>query len=99
MFINSNNLGIFVGTITFIVASLSFYISLRSEIRKNTEKMLQSKLNDEKRHASHERRVAIIEERMSNIDNKISYKLGDIQLRITDLSCRFDKHINEENYE
>ena len=40
MFINSNNLGIFVGTITFIVASLSFYISLRTEIRKNTEKML-----------------------------------------------------------
>jgi len=89
---NWEEIGVAAAIITFLVTFFSFYLALRAEFRKNAERLATAKLSDEKRHASHERRLALLEERLANIETIIRFRMEEINRRISELFELWDKH-------
>jgi hypothetical protein len=73
----------------------SFYFAIRAELKKNTDKIMNGKISDEKRHGNHEQRLALIEEKLGFLDNHLKIRLDDIGNRISDLSKLYIEHLKE----
>ena len=73
-------------TLTLIVALVGFFLAFRIEMKKHTENITGSKIDEEKRHAMHERRISIMEERIGYVESSISYRLDVSNIRLRELT-------------
>jgi len=89
-----NNISLVTGVATFIVSMLGFFIAVRVEIKKQSEHLLKARLDEERRHSMHERRLAIIEQQIRNIELGISSRLDLITRIINELHDLYISHIN-----
>lgn len=78
--------------LTPLIAMVSLVMAVRSELRKSTEQMLCSKLEDEKRHSAHERRMSVLEQRVSYIETALTIRLDEINLRIKEFGNNLSEH-------
>lgn len=92
-------LGVIIASVTFAVTLLSFYLAFRAEMRKNNEKLIEAKIIDERRHASHELRLSILEERLALIESSITFRLDEINKVVSSLNDLLINHLTESNYE
>lgn len=88
---------IFIAILTLAVTLFSFFLAIRSELRKNHSDIQSRILADEKRHSSHEQRCALLEERISFIEDTISKRLENLNFKITDLGKIFIDHIDKRH--
>ena len=79
-------LAIAAASLTFLVSLFSVFLSLRAELKKNTERILQSKIDEERRHAFHEQNITQIKDRIDFIQNSFSGKLDEIHHRISEIT-------------
>jgi hypothetical protein len=93
---NLGSIGIMAGVLTLIITFFGYFNLFKAELRKNTEQFTQSRLMEEKRHGSHEQRLAIVEERMAFTDNIIAFRLNEISDRLSEISTRFEEHLRSE---
>ncbi len=87
--------GALVGAATFVVSLLSFYLSLRSVLKKNAGAMADSLIKEEKRHSSHEKSISVIRERIALIDKRITSRLDEISIRLNEMSGMIIQNIRE----
>lgn len=88
---------IFIAAITVLVSVISFFFAIRNELKKNSEQFVQSKLLEEKRHSSHEQRIALIEERFAFMDTALSFRLDEINKHLSLFSGDFYDHIKSKH--
>lgn len=89
-----NNISVIAGVATFVVSMLGFFIAVRVEIKKQSDQLLKARLEEERRHSLHERRLAIIEQQIRNIELGISSRLDMITRTIKELHDLYISHIN-----
>lgn len=93
-----NNILIYiVPVITIFISFITIFIAIRNELKKSIENVINSKLSDEKRHSSHENRLAIIEQKLQNLENSIQSRLESIEKRLSDIYDLFIDHIKERH--
>jgi len=92
-----NNISIIAGAATFIVTVLGFFLAVRTELKRNTRQLVESRLKDEKRHSIHERRLAVIERSARNNDFNLVRRLDDINSRIGQLYELYLEHLKEKH--
>jgi len=93
-----NNLSIIAGAATFIVSMLGFFLAVRTELQRSTRHLLAAKLDDEKRHSLHERRLAVVEQNARTSDCNLVRRLDDINNRISQLYELYLEHLKEQHY-
>ncbi|MCK5740840.1 MAG: hypothetical protein KAH48_01370 [Chlorobi bacterium] len=87
---NTEIIALAVALATMIFTMLAFYTACRNETRKNSALFLQSKLEEEKRYAAAEQRIALMEERFAFIEASILRRLDKTEAYIDDLRrCGF----------
>lgn len=92
-----NNISLVAGVATFVISMLGFFIAVRVEIKKQSEQLLKSRLDEERRHSMHERRLAIIEQQIQNIELGISGRLDSITRTMNELHDLYISHINRRH--
>lgn len=90
-----NYINILPGVITALIGLMTAFFAIKNELKKNTENMLQSKLNDEKRISFQEQRMALTEEKMHFVEEILKERLEEINSRISELSNYFISHLKE----
>ena len=91
--------GIIAAIFTFLITLFSFFLAIRLEIKKSSEKLNGSKLMEEKRLASHEQRMSIFEEKLSYIQSALFHKLDNINESINELRTHFINHLKDKHSE
>ncbi|MDA3844627.1 MAG: hypothetical protein PF588_09705 [Candidatus Kapabacteria bacterium] len=82
---NTELIGLIAALVTMIFTMLAFYTACRNETRKNSALFLQSKLEEEKRYAAAEQRIALMEERFAFIEASILRRLDKTEAYIDEL--------------
>ena len=82
-------ISLIIATITFFVTFASFFFALKIEMKKNSEKLINTKIENEKRHSSHERGLDSLNERFTFFEKGIQYRLDEINRKISALQNSF----------
>ena len=90
-----DTISLIIAAITFIATSLTFFIGLRSEMKRNRDEMIDAILFDEQRHSAHEQDITIMQERITHIEQLINYRLDEINKKLDTLTENFFEHIKE----
>jgi len=78
-----------------IISVLGFFLAVRTELKKQTEAMLRTKIEDEKRHSRHEQRLAVIEQKILHGETYTTKRLDDITRRLGELYEFFLEYIRD----
>ncbi len=76
-------ISLIIAIITFFVTFASFFFALKIEMKKNSEKLISTKIENEKRHSSHERGIESLDERFTFFEKGIQYRLDEINRKIS----------------
>lgn len=90
-------LNIIIPAVTFIASFLTFFIAFRSELKKNTTKIVKAGIDEERRHSTHERRLAVVEERLAQAEGAIGSRLDEINKRLELIYGLFIQHLKEKH--
>jgi ribonucleotide reductase beta subunit family protein with ferritin-like domain len=90
-----DNISLLIGAVTFIASLLTFFLALRSEMKRNRLEMINAILYDEQRHSTHEQEISVMQERVANLELLISYRLDEISSKLENISNKFFEHIQE----
>ncbi len=80
-----------------IVSMLGFFLAIRAELKKHTQQLIDSKLEEEKRHSRHEQRLTVIEQKAAYKDAYITERLDALTRRLGELYELFLEHLREEH--
>lgn len=90
-----DKISLLIGAVTFIASLLTFFIALRSEMKRNRLEMIDAILFDEQRHSVHEQEISVMQERLANVELIISYRLDEISNKLENISDKFFEHLQE----
>lgn len=90
-----DNISLIIAAVTFIASLLTFFLALRSELKRNRLEMIDAILYDEQRHSSNEQVISVMQERVANLELLISYRLDEISSKLENISDKFFEHIKE----
>ena len=90
-----DNISLIIAAVTFIASLLTFFLALRSELKRNRLEMIDAILYDEQRHSSNEQVISVMQERVANLELLISYRLDEINSKLESISDKFFEHIQE----
>lgn len=93
MLITYEKIAVLVGILTIILMLIGLYQTFRTELKHNTEQLINSGINNEKRHASHEKRIAINEQRILKLESILNLRLNEISQRVKNMSFALNEHI------
>ena len=89
-------IGLTAGVITLLISFFGFYLAMKKELRKNSERSLETSLEEEKRHSAHEKRFLLLGQRVSQMNLIISSKLDEINKNLNSLYELVIEHIKDE---
>lgn len=84
-----------VASITMLLTLFSFYLGVRSEVRKSMHKFIENKLDDEKKQNHVDKRICLLEERFNFIENQLSYRLNEISGKVSSYTKIMLDHIKQ----
>ena len=90
-----DKISLLIAAVTFIASLLTFFLALRSELKRNRLEMINAILYDEQRHSAHEQEISVMQERLANVELIISYRLDEISSKLENISDKFFEHIQE----
>lgn len=90
-----NTISLIIAAVTFIATLLTFFIALRSEMKRNRNDMIDAILFDEQRHSAYNQELSVMQERLANVELMISYRLDEINNKLESISDKFYEHMKE----
>ena len=86
------------GTIfMFMFTLLSFFLALRSELKKSADQFAELRIENDRRIAFTETSIQVIQEKLNSLEKTISIRMETISDRINEVYDLFLQHLEEEN--
>ncbi|MCX7880789.1 MAG: hypothetical protein N2517_09025 [Ignavibacteria bacterium] len=85
--------------IGLILSSLTLFLSIRKEIRRNQNELLETRLKEERRAMTMENRINLLGERLHHFEVFLQSQLENLGERITFLFDSIKEQIKARNYE
>ncbi|MFP4527300.1 MAG: hypothetical protein ACLFQX_02015 [Candidatus Kapaibacterium sp.] len=76
---------------TSIITSLGVFFAVRSQIRRNMIRILDSRIEDERRHASHETGILLINQKLDAMEKNINSEFSDVKEKFSGLFALIHK--------